>query len=83
MYFKYNSFDVILLYKFIRYLCFLLELINKWGNKLIRIDLSIGDDIEWIWEFRNVYFVYIELVEILNDDFDEFWKDVKFMIYRL
>lgn len=67
--FDYSMFDVILLYKLIRNLCFILELIEKWGKKLIIINVIVGDDIEWIREFRNIYFVYIELVEIFNDDF--------------
>lgn len=65
-----------LLYKFIRNLCFLLELINKWGNKLIEYNLCVGDDIEWIRILRNKYFVYFVLVEIFDDEFKEFWNDV-------
>lgn len=58
-----------LFYKFIRNLCFILELINKWSNILIVNDVCVGDDIEWIRMFRNECFVYIELVEIFDGEF--------------
>lgn len=71
-----------MLYKLIRNLCFIFELINKWGNKLIVNDVCVGDDIEWIRVFRNVYFVYIELVEIFDDEFKKLWYDVKCVVNR-
>lgn len=80
--FDYSVFDIILLYKLIRYFCFLLELLNIWGIKLIVNDVFIGDDIEWIREFRNKCFVYVECGKIFDDDFMEFWSDVKCIIKR-
>lgn len=73
-------FDIILLYRLIRNFCFLFELINKWGNKLVSNDLEVGDDIEWIRDFRNLIVVYFVLVEIFDDKFKDFWSDVKCII---
>lgn len=44
--------------------------------------MCVVDDIERIREFRNIFFVYIELVEIFDDDFKKFWCDVKCMMNR-
>lgn len=79
-FFDYSMFDIILLYRLIRNFCFLFELINKWGNKLVSNDLDVGDDIEWIRYFRNLIIVYFVLVEIYNDVFNDFWSDVKCII---
>lgn len=75
-------FDVSLFYKLIWNLCLdlLLGLINKWGKILIKKDMCVVDDIEWIRYLRNELFVYVVLVEILDDDFKEFWYEVKCLI---
>lgn len=43
---------------------------------------DISDDIECIREFRNRYFVYVECVEIFDNEFNDFWKEVEFIIKR-
>lgn len=42
--------------------------------------MCVVDDIERIRYLRNELFVYVDLVEILDDDFKEFWYEVKCMI---
>lgn len=72
------QFDVILLYKLLWNLCFLLELIKGWGKDLVDIDMQIGDDIECLRLFRNNYF-YEVLLEIFEYDFEVIWKKFKFV----
>lgn len=55
---------------------------NNWGNILIINDIDVGDDIEWIREFRNKCFGYIELVKFKNSKFKRFWDYVKGILER-
>lgn len=43
------------------------------------MDKVIGDDIECLWCFRNKY-VYVNFIEIIDDEFDDFWKNLKYVI---
>lgn len=49
---------------------------------LIINDIDVGDDIEWIREFRNKCFGYIELVKFKNSKFKRFWDYVKGILER-
>lgn len=43
------------------------------------MDIKIGDDIECLRLFRNS-FVYGELIKIDDDEFDDIWKEMKFVL---
>lgn len=45
--------------------------------------MLIGDDIECFRLFRNNCFVYVDFIEIFDVEFENFWKDVKFMFKRI
>lgn len=81
-FFDYNYFDVCLLYIFIRNFCFLLKLLYGWGFNLNVLVIFIGDDIECVRLFRN-YFVYIVLLEMFDDVFNNMWKELKFLVNRI
>lgn len=57
-----------------------MEFIKGWGIELDVRDIKIGDDIEWFRLFRNNCFVYVYFVKILDDEFEDFLKNVKFVI---
>lgn len=80
----YSKFDVGLLYKLIRNLCPDPSLgpAKKWGKKPTKNDVCVVDDIERIRELRNASFAHTESAEITDDDFKDFWHDVKCIIHR-
>lgn len=44
--------------------------------------MDIGDDIECLRLFRNIYFVYVFFVVIFDIVFKDLWKNLKFVIGR-
>lgn len=40
------------------------------------MDKKIGDDIECFRLFRNNFYVYVDLIEILDSDFNNLWKNL-------
>lgn len=40
------------------------------------MDIKIGDDIECLRLLRNNIYVYVDLIEIFDGDFNNLWKDL-------
>lgn len=71
------------MYIFIWNFCLLLKLIKGWGIDLERVDIWIGDDIECLRLFWNIYYVYVSIVGIFNIEFEDIWNDLKLVIKRI
>lgn len=74
--FDFIMFDIMLLYILIRSLCYKFLFKCDWGKVFIEDDKGVVYDIIWIREFRNEYYVYIYLVNILNEDYKRFWENL-------
>lgn len=77
----YNLFDVTLLYTLLRNLCPSLRPTWGWGSEPKTTDKLIGDDIERLRCFRNKH-AHANSTEITDDEFDDLWKNLKYVIQR-
>eukprot|EP00105_Crassostrea_gigas_P046671 XP_019930819.1 PREDICTED: leucine-rich repeats and immunoglobulin-like domains protein 1 [Crassostrea gigas] len=79
----YSKFDVSLLYTLIRNLCPSLTPTRGWGHKLNPMDTNIGDDIERLRLYRNYFYAHSLSPVIPDNDFGEYWSDLKSVIKRI
>lgn len=78
---NYNQFDVTLLYTLLRNLRPYLRPTWGWGSEPKTTDKQIGDDIERLRCFRNKH-AHANSTEITDDEFDDLWKNLKYVIQR-
>lgn len=74
---NYADFDASLLYKLIRNLCPSLKPTQGWGKEPNPADTDIGDDIERLRLFRNIYFAHASSAAISDTAFKDLWKNLK------
>lgn len=78
----YTKFDITLLYKLLRNLCFSLTPQQDWGKEPKANDMAIVHDIERLRMFRNG-FAHASSSEFTEDKFEKNWKDLKSVIQRI
>lgn len=79
----YREFDETLLYTLIKNLCPSLTPTRGWGIQPNATDTNIGDDIERLKLFRNIYYAHPESTKITDNKFREVWNNLKSLFQRI
>lgn len=79
----YSTFDVTLLYILIRNLCPSLRPAKGWGKEPDVTDTQLGDDIERLRLFRNIYYAHANYTAISDTEFDKIWGNLKSVVSRI
>lgn len=79
----YREFDETLLYTLIKNLCPSLTPTRGWGIQPNATDTNIGDDIERLKLFRNIYYAHPKSTKITDNKFREVWNNLKSLFQRI
>lgn len=76
------TFDITLLYKLIRNLCYKLSPSRDWGKVLTEDDKGVVHDINRIRELRNEHYGHTHSANISNEDYNKLWEKSQCIIQR-